>query len=91
MASRLTLDKAGRIVLPKPVRDELQLQPGDTLELETYGEKITLTPARASGRLRKKDGVWVFRCEEPLTEEIVERTAREIRRERDERIWGKRS
>ena len=45
----------------------------------------------ASGRLRKKDGVWVFRSEEPLTEEIVERTAREIRRERDERIWGKRS
>jgi hypothetical protein len=33
----------------------------------------------------------VFRSEEPLTEEIVERTAREIRRERDERIWGKRS
>ncbi len=27
--NRLTLDKAGRVVLPKPVRDELQLSPGD--------------------------------------------------------------
>lgn len=91
MVSRLTLDKAGRIVLPKPVRDELQLQAGDTLELESCGDTITLRPARGNGRLRKKHGVWVFRSEEPLTEEIVERTAREIRRERDERIWGKRS
>jgi AbrB family looped-hinge helix DNA binding protein len=35
MTSRLTVDKAGRVVLPKPVRDELQLSPGDSLELES--------------------------------------------------------
>lgn len=91
MIGRLTLDKAGRIVLPKPVRDELQLEAGDTLELESSGDKITLRPARGNAQLRKKHGVWVFRSGEPLTEESVERTAREIRRERDERIWGKRS
>ena len=91
MAVRLTLDKAGRIVLPKPVRDELQLEPGDTLDLETCGDQITLKPARGCGRLRKKQGLWVFHSDEPLTEEIVERTAQEIRRERDERLWGKRS
>jgi AbrB family looped-hinge helix DNA binding protein len=91
MIGRLTLDKAGRIVLPKPVRDELQLEAGDTLELESSGDKITLRPARGNAQLRKKHGVWVFRSGEPLTEETVERTAREIRRERDERIWGKRS
>jgi AbrB family looped-hinge helix DNA binding protein len=91
MIGRLTLDKAGRIVLPKPVRDELQLEAGDTLELESSGDKITLRPARGNAQLRKKHGVWVFRSAEPLTEETVERTGREIRRERDERIWGKRS
>jgi len=89
MVGRITLDKAGRIVLPKPVRDELQLEAGDTLELETSGDKITLRPARGNTHLRKKHGVWVFRSGEPLTEETVERTAREIRRERDDRIWGK--
>jgi AbrB family looped-hinge helix DNA binding protein len=91
MVSRLTLDKAGRIVLPKPIRDELQLEAGDALELESSGDKITLRPVRGNGQLRKKDGVWVFRSDEPLTERIVEETARKIRRERDGRIWGKRS
>jgi AbrB family looped-hinge helix DNA binding protein len=91
MVSRLTLDKAGRIVVPKPVRDELQLEPGDTLELESSGDKIILRPARGNGQLRKKHGVWVFRSDEPLTEEVVEQTARKIRKERDERIWGKRT
>ena len=33
MHSRLTLDKAGRIVIPKPLREELgRIEPGDTLE-----------------------------------------------------------
>ena len=34
---RVTLDKAGRIVLPKLVRDELRLSPGDTLDLSVEG------------------------------------------------------
>lgn len=91
MVSRITLDKAGRIVLPKAVRDEFQLAAGDSLELESSGDRITLRPARSNGQLRKKQGVWVFRSEEPLTEEIVERTEREIRQKRDKRIWGKSS
>jgi AbrB family looped-hinge helix DNA binding protein len=34
MNTTITVDKAGRIVLPKPVRDKLQLQAGDSLEVE---------------------------------------------------------
>lgn len=48
MTARLTLDKAGRIVLPKPLRDELRLGPGDTLEPENAGERITLRPVRSA-------------------------------------------
>ena len=91
MARQLTLDKAGRIVLPKPIRDELHLEAGDTLEVESSHDKITLRPVRSSGQLVRKRGVWVFQSGEPLTEEIVEETARKIRRERDDRIWGGRS
>jgi AbrB family transcriptional regulator (stage V sporulation protein T) len=85
---RLTLDKAGRIVLPKAVRDELRLEAGDTLELETSRDKITLRPAKANGQLAKEHGVWVFQSDEPLTDEIVEETGRKIRKERDDRNWG---
>jgi AbrB family looped-hinge helix DNA binding protein len=63
MATKLTLDKAGRIVLPKPVRDRLQLAPGDTLHLESEGERITLRPVRQNVMLKKELGVWVYQGE----------------------------
>jgi AbrB family transcriptional regulator (stage V sporulation protein T) len=91
MNSRLTLDKAGRIVLPKAVRDELRLEAGDILELESSNDKIILRPAQADGQLVKEHGVWVFRSDEPLTEEIVKETSRKIRKDRNDRIWGRSS
>jgi AbrB family looped-hinge helix DNA binding protein len=91
MTERLTIDKAGRIVLPKPLRDELRLAAGDTLELETAGERITLRPLRGDAQLRKKHGVWVYRAGEPLTQVTVEKTAQQIREEREARNLGKRA
>jgi AbrB family looped-hinge helix DNA binding protein len=63
MAAKLTVDKAGRIVLPKPVRDRLQLEAGDTLELEMDGERINLRPVRPKVLLKKELGIWVFQGE----------------------------
>jgi AbrB family looped-hinge helix DNA binding protein len=77
------MDKAGRIVLPKPLRDELHLEPGDALEIESSGEDITIRPARGHAQLRKKHGVWVYSAGEPLSSATVEKTVRQIRRERD--------
>ncbi len=79
MRTRVTLDPWGRIVIPKPVREELQLSPGDRLELETIDEQILLRPLRGRASLRKKRGVWVFRSGEPLSAETVERTIEEVR------------
>jgi AbrB family looped-hinge helix DNA binding protein len=42
MTTTPTLDKAGRVVLPKPVRDEMQLRAGDSLELESSEDRIVL-------------------------------------------------
>ena len=89
MTARLTVDKAGRIVLPKPVRDNLQLAPGDELELESLDDRITLRPVRGTAQLRKKRGVWVFRSGEPLAATIVETTIEEVRRERDNQNLGR--
>jgi AbrB family looped-hinge helix DNA binding protein len=89
MTVRLTLDKTGRIVLPKPLRQELQLAPGDTLEVETWGEQITLRPVRGNAPLRKKHGIWVYRAGEALSDALVQETLRQVRRERDEENLGK--
>ncbi len=88
MNAKLTLDKAGRIVLPKPVRDKLQLAPGDELDLETLDDLITLRPLRGTAQLRKKRGVWVFHCGEALSAATVDEAIEQARRERDEHSLG---
>jgi AbrB family looped-hinge helix DNA binding protein len=88
MNTTLTIDKAGRVVLPKPVRDALQISPGDSLELESSEDHITLRPARGRGRMYKKQGVWVFDSGVPLPAETVNRTIRRMRAERDRHVLG---
>lgn len=63
MNAKLTLDKAGRVVLPKTLRDQMQLGPGDTLQLERDGERITLRPVRPKSTLKKEFGIWVYQGE----------------------------
>jgi AbrB family looped-hinge helix DNA binding protein len=63
MGSKVTLDKAGRVVIPKPLRDEMRLNPGDTFDLESEGERITLRPVRPQAMLKKEFGVWVYQGE----------------------------
>ncbi len=88
MDSILHMDRAGRIVLPKPVRDELQLSPGDSLEMEVGQDQIVLRPARARGRMFKEKGVWVFDSGQPLSEQTVRKTIRKVRVERERKILG---
>jgi AbrB family looped-hinge helix DNA binding protein len=82
MTTTLTIDRAGRLVLPKPVRDELQLAAGDSLELESSEDQIVLRPVRGAATLQKKRGVWVMRTGKPLSAEAVNETIRKIRNER---------
>jgi AbrB family looped-hinge helix DNA binding protein len=88
MDARLTIDSAGRVVLPKPLRDELHLTAGDVLELESSGERILLRPVRAAAPLNKEQGVWVFRTGQPLAASVAEETLRLIRKERDQENLG---
>jgi len=89
MVTTLTIDKAGRVVLPKPVRDSLQISPGDSLELESSEDQIILRPARGQGRIYKKQGMWVFDSGQPLTADVVAQTIRRVRAERDRHNLGK--
>jgi AbrB family looped-hinge helix DNA binding protein len=85
MAIITTIDKAGRVVIPKSVRDELHLEPGGAVEIATDGGQVTLRPVRTPSRLRKKQGVWVFDAGEPMPANLAKDVIREIRDERDHR------
>lgn len=60
---KVTMDGAGRVVLPKPVRDRLRLRAGAELELEVEGESVRLRPVTLRPVLAKEDGWWVHRGE----------------------------
>ena len=88
MNTTVTLDKAGRLVIPKVVRDELHLDAGDTLELEFEGQQVTLRPARSASALRKEKGVWVFRSGQKLAAATTDQVLRDQRNERDRENQG---
>lgn len=82
MNSKVTLDQAGRVVLPKKLRDELHLSPGDTLDLSVQGNAVMLRPQRGASPLQKKQGVWVFSTGRPMTSDETAETLRDIREQR---------
>src|ERR1700721_2458378 len=88
MTITLTLDKAGRVVLPKPVRDEMQLRAGDSLVLERSEDRIVLRPRRGGVGLHQKQGIWVFGVGEPIPAGATDETLRQIRREREFSFMG---
>ena len=89
MNTHLIIDKAGRVVIPRPLRKELHLEPGDGLEMESAGERITLRPVRGTGPLTKEHGVWVFHTGQALPASATDEMLQRIREERDLANLGK--
>lgn len=56
------VDKFGRVVIPKALRDGMGIEPGDALQIERDGEKIVLKLLEEEGQIVDKQGVMVFRC-----------------------------
>jgi len=56
---KLKIDKAGRIVLPKPVRERFHLREGSELELEERSDGLTLRPVEQRSSMVRKNGIWV--------------------------------
>jgi len=55
-----TLDRFGRIIIPKGVRDDMGLEAGAILQIEKEGGKIVLQPVHGEPQLMEKKGVLVF-------------------------------
>jgi len=89
MTTRLIMDKAGRVVIPKPLRDQLHLEAGDALEMECAGEQISLRPIRGTGPISQEQGVWVFHSGQPLPASATDDMLDRIREERDLLNLGK--
>ena len=75
--SRVQIDQAGRIVLPKPLRERFRLERGDNLELEVKGEVIELRPLKPGLTIERVNGIMVICGDSPVPEDIVERSRNE--------------
>lgn len=84
----LRIDRAGRIVLPKRVRERLQLRGGSELELEEGVSAVTLRPVRRGPSMSRKKGFWVHAGKLPKVvdwESLIDESREERIRELSER------
>lgn len=82
-----TLDRFGRIVIPKRVREDLGLRVGSVLEIEEREDQIVLSVRRDEPDLVREDGVLVYTGEAVGDlEQAVE--AQRRARARDASAWS---
>jgi AbrB family looped-hinge helix DNA binding protein len=80
---RTTIDAAGRVVVPKRLRDELGLKAGQILDLEVRDGRLEVQVAPVEMRLeRRRHGLVAVPAQElpTMTAEEVRETLERIRR-----------
>jgi len=79
--SQITIDRSGRVRIPKAIRTQLGLSPGTKLVVETHKdmEEIRLRPVHEKPQLVDKDGVLVVQSQAVGELGGVERREREAR------------
>jgi AbrB family looped-hinge helix DNA binding protein len=71
MSTIVEIDKAGRIVVPKKLRDAMHLTPGTRLKVERSGDALVLEQDFPEPKLEMIDGLWVMTGGPSLTNEDV--------------------
>ena len=91
-AIRTTIDAAGRLVVPKPIREQAGIAPGDALTVAYRDGRIEIEHAPRSVRIEEREGFRIAEpagAYEPLDEETVRRTREEVRDSRKGRKSGR--
>ncbi len=68
---KTTIDGAGRLVVPKVLRDRLGLVPGSTVDVSPYGAGLQLIAVGRTARVRKVGGSLVAASDTVITDEDV--------------------
>lgn len=82
-----TVDKFGRIVIPKKIRDSMGLSVGSVVDIQPGNNELRIKPLAADSYIQKKGDMLVFTGELTENVDIVELIERQ-RKERDQHILG---
>ena len=80
---KTTIDRAGRLVVPKKIREAAGIGPGSELTIRVADGRIEIEPAPLEVRLVKRGSLTVAvprKRTTPLTEDAVDRTLDRLRR-----------
>lgn len=80
---RTTIDRAGRLVVPRVIREAAGIAPGAELEIRVKDGRIEIEPAPLEVKLVKRGGLTVAvptRSVPPLTDADVAETLAAVRR-----------
>lgn len=87
----VTIDRAGRLVIPKVIREKAHLKPGMKLDIRVSEGVVEIEPTPTPVKLVRR-GRWLVAVRPPgtppLTNETVEQVRQEIYLEREREILG---
>jgi len=78
-----SIDSAGRIVVPKRLREQLGFEPGQQLELTAADGRLEIEPVKTPMRLERQGGRLAAVTDRPmpvLTSDLVRQTLERVRR-----------
>jgi AbrB family looped-hinge helix DNA binding protein len=77
---KVSIDRAGRVVVPKPLRDQLGFAPGSTLDAEAVDGRLELSLPDASATVVEgRHGPVLAPTGTPLSDDEVRRTLEAVR------------
>jgi AbrB family looped-hinge helix DNA binding protein len=66
-----SVDQAGRIVLPKFIREALGRLPGTKVDISPYGADVQVVPVGRTARLVDEGGVLVSAGDTPIDDDVL--------------------
>ncbi|MBM3710237.1 MAG: AbrB/MazE/SpoVT family DNA-binding domain-containing protein [Actinobacteria bacterium] len=83
--TKITIDRFGRIVIPKKIRNDFGIQPGNDLIIKESREGFLITPVKEKEIISEEDGFLIIT---PSSDIDFENLLENLREERMKKITG---